>query len=122
MMDLMITERSQKMNIDEEDILCMTWVDLNIVQYMIIMHTIDEMKKITLKNSERRHGILESVKIDEKLPFSISIVEYNTHMSGSDGNAQQRSYYTSSHCLDSRYWWSIFIFFLDAVVLNAYKL
>jgi hypothetical protein len=42
-------------------------------------------------------------------------------MSESDENAQQRSYY-SSHRSDCRYWWSIFIFFLKAIVLNAYKL
>jgi Trp operon repressor len=42
-------------------------------------------------------------------------------MSESDENAQQRSYY-SAHRPDSRYWWSIFIFFMKAAVLNAYKL
>jgi hypothetical protein len=43
-------------------------------------------------------------------------------MRKSDENAQQRSYYSSSHVKNSRYWWSIFIFFLNAAVLNAYKL
>ncbi len=42
-------------------------------------------------------------------------------MSESDGNAQQRSYY-SAHRRDNRYWWSLFIFLLDAIVLNAFKL
>ncbi len=70
---------------------------------MIIMHIINETKKIIYKNLEKRHEILESVKVDEKLSFLISIVEYNTHMSESDENVQQRSYYSSSHCLDSRY-------------------
>jgi hypothetical protein len=88
---------------------------------MIIMHIIDEMRDITWKNPEKRHEIFKSVKSSEKLSFSISIVEYNTHMSESNENAQQRSYYSSQR-LDSRYWWSIFIFFLKAVVLNAYKL
>jgi predicted Rossmann-fold nucleotide-binding protein len=99
-MDLMIT--------DDEEILCMTWVDLNIVQYMITMHTIDEMKEMTYKSSERRHGIFKSAlsksaKDEAKLSFLISIVEYNTHMRRSDGNAQQRSYYSSSQVNDSRY-------------------
>jgi hypothetical protein len=105
------------------DTLCMTWIDLNIVQYMITMHTIDKMKEMTYKNSERRHEIFKSaLSKDEKLSFSTSIVEYNTHMRGSDENAQQRSYYSSSQILNSRYWWSIFIFFLNAAILNAYKL
>ncbi len=70
---------------------------------MIIMHIIDEIKKIIYKNFEKRHEIFESVKVDEKLSFSILIVKYNTHISESDKNAQQRSYYSSSHCLDNRY-------------------
>ncbi len=120
-MSLMIVESNKKMNIEKENVLCMIWVDLNIVQYMITMHIIEEMRDITWKNLERRHEISKSVKSTEKLSFSTSIVEYNTYMSESDENAQQRSYY-SSHRSDSRYWWSIFIFFLKTTVLNAYKL
>jgi hypothetical protein len=72
------------------------------------MHTIDEMKEVTYKSSERRHEIFKSAfsksaKDEEKLSFSISIVEYNTHMRKSDENAQQRSYYSSSHVKNSRY-------------------
>jgi hypothetical protein len=52
--------------------------------------------------------------------FSISIVEYNRHMSDSDENVQQRSF-NSFHRSDNRYWWSLLIFFLDAIVLNAFK-
>jgi hypothetical protein len=43
-------------------------------------------------------------------------------MRKSDENAQQKSYYSSSQILNNRYWWSIFIFFLNAAILNAYKL
>jgi hypothetical protein len=72
------------------------------------MHTIDEMKEMTYKNSKRRHEIFKSTfsksaKDDEKLSFSISIIEYNTHMKRSDENAQQRSYYSSSHFANNRY-------------------
>jgi dolichyl-phosphate-mannose--protein O-mannosyl transferase len=71
------------------------------------MHTIDEMKDVTYKNFERRHeisqsAISKSAKDEKKLSFSISIVEYNTHMNESNENAQQKSYY-SSHRFDSRY-------------------
>ncbi len=31
-------------------VICMAWVDLNTVQYMTTMHTIEEMKEITLEN------------------------------------------------------------------------
>jgi hypothetical protein len=43
-------------------------------------------------------------------------------MKKSDENAQQRAYYSSHDRLDSRYWWSIFIFFLKTAMLNVYKL
>jgi hypothetical protein len=66
------------------------------------MHTINEMKEMTYKNSKRRHEIFKSAK-DEKLSFSISIVEYNIHMKELDENAQQKSYYSSSQILNSRY-------------------
>ncbi len=66
------------------------------------MHTINEMKEMTFKNSKKRHEILESAKSDEKLSFSIAIVEYNIYMNESDENAQQKSYY-SSYRFDCRY-------------------
>jgi hypothetical protein len=116
----LMTIKSNKL-IDDENVLCMTWMNLNIVQYMIIIHIIDEMKKMTYKNAKRRNEILKSVVCDEKISFSTSIVEYNRHMSESNENAQQRAYY-SSHRFDCRYWWSLFIFLLNEIVLNAYKL
>jgi hypothetical protein len=72
-------------------------------------------------HENRRKDVLKSMICDEKLLFSTSIVEYNRHKSESNENAQQRSYY-SSHRFDRRYWWSLFIFLLDAIVLNAFKL
>ena len=41
-------------------------------------------------------------------------------MGGSDGCAQQRAIYTAERHHDVRYWWPIFMFLLDAAVLNAY--
>ncbi len=88
---------------------------------MIIVHIIDQMKTIVYKKTNRQKKVSKSVICDEKLSFSISIVEYNRHMSESDENAQQRAYY-SSHRSNNRYWWSLFIFLLNAIVLNAFKL
>ena len=122
---LMTNSSNEKMNIDEGEVLCMAWVDLNTVQYMTTTHTIDGMKIMEHKDAKRRHGIPKLSQIihdhEALLPFPIPIVEYNHHMGGSDGNAQQRSYY-SSHRPDSRYWWPLFIFLLEAIVLNAFKL
>ncbi len=88
---------------------------------MINIHTIDEMKKMTYKDAKRRNEIFKSVVCDEKISFPASIVEYNRHISESDENAQQRAYYLSRR-LDCHYWWSLFIFLLNEIVLNAYKL
>jgi hypothetical protein len=118
---LMTMKSDKKINIDDENVLCMIWMNLNIVQYMIIAHTIDEMKTMIYFDAKRRNKIFKSVIYDEKLSFSISIVEYNRHMSESNENVQQRAYY-SAHLSDNRYWWSLFIFLLNATVLNAYKL
>jgi hypothetical protein len=117
----LMTIKSNKKIIDDENILCMTWVDLNIVQYMITFHIIDEMKTIVYRDANCRKEVLKSVICDEKLSFSISIVEYNRHMSESNENAQQRAYYSFKRS-SRRYWWSFFVFLLNAIVLNAYKL
>ena len=106
----MTIQKNKKTNIEEKNMLCMAWVNLNIVQFMTINHNIDEMKKMIYKSAKRRHEIPSSaihIAEDEdeaipKLPFPASVVEYNTHMKGSDGNAQQRSYF-SPHRPDSRY-------------------
>ena len=118
--------KSKKSNIDDGDILCMAWVDLNTLQLLTTVHTIEDLKTSFYKNSRRHHGIPAKSRVfvddeEEKLPFPMPIVEYNQHMGGSDGNAQQRAYYSSQRS-DRRYWWSIFIFLLDAAVLNAFKL
>ncbi len=78
-------------------------------------------EKVIYRNAKCRNEVLKSMICDEKLSFSISIVEYNQHMSESNENAQQRAYY-SFHRFNNRYWWSLFIFLLNAIVLNAYKL
>jgi hypothetical protein len=122
---IMTTKADKKTGIEEGDILCMAWVDLNIVQFMTIIHTVDDLKAVSYKNIRRRHGIPSNsgVVIDEvtKLSFPEPIVDYNQHMGGSDGNAQQRSYYCPERS-DRRYWWPLFIFLLKAVVLNVFKI
>ena len=83
--------------VEEGDILCIAWVDLNTVQFITTVHTIEDMERAFYKNARRRHRIPANSKVivdeEEKLSFPKPIVEYNQHMGGSDGNAQQRSYY-----------------------------
>jgi hypothetical protein len=76
----MTIKTDKKLNIDDENVLCMIWVNLNIVQYMITTHTIDEMQKMIFHDAKRRNEMLKSIILDEKLSFSISIVEYNRYI------------------------------------------
>jgi hypothetical protein len=50
-MRLMIVKSDKKMNIDDENVLCMIWLNLNIVQYMIKMQIIDEIKTIVFNDA-----------------------------------------------------------------------
>ena len=95
--DLMTSEAKKPRSLIEGDVLCMVWIDMNTVQYMTTMHSIDKIKSVELKPAERRHDIPESAnQRDEngiaKLSLPIVINKYNNHMGGSDGNAQRRSY------------------------------
>jgi carbonic anhydrase len=56
----MTVKSDKKLNI-KEGVLCMAWVDLNTVQYMTTIHTIDEMKDIIYNDSKRRQGVPKSV-------------------------------------------------------------
>ena len=93
----MTINENRKSIIEEENMLCMAWVDLNTMQFMTINYSVDEMKETVLTNAKCRHGISNSIIIKKenlKLLFSAPIVEYNMHIGGSDGNAQQKIYYS----------------------------
>jgi hypothetical protein len=79
----MTVKSDMKMKIDDRDVLCMAWVNLNTVQYMTTMHTIDEMQMLIFKDAKRLNRVPKSVVSDEKIPFPTPIVEYNHYMRGS---------------------------------------
>ena len=128
----------------DDEVLCMGWVDNNGVQYMTTGHSPQDLNEIHYINPYKRHGIPETslqpivpyfpstlahfspspnqaVQWPLGLPIPAPIREYNLYMGGSDGNAQQRAVYSYDRRTD-RYWWPLFIFILDAVGLNAFKL
>jgi hypothetical protein len=117
------TIKSNGKIIEDGDILVMTWVDLNIVQLMTLIHTVEDLRTNSYKNPRRCHEIsTNSIVIvrkneEEKFPFFISIVKYNQHMSKSNENAQKRPYY-SFVWSDRRYCWSLFIFLLNKVMCH----
>ena len=128
----------------DDKVLCMGWVANNGVQYMTTGHSPQDLYEMHYINPHKRYGIPETslqpivsyfpstlahsipllnqeVQRPLGLPIPAPIKEYNLHMGGSDGNAQQRAIYSYNRRTD-RYWWPLFIFILDAAGLNAYKL
>jgi len=92
-----------------------------------VAHWLGEAQKIVSRDLRSRHHIPEDfVQLDSEnnqfLPFPRAVVDYNLHMGGVDGNAQQREQYSPAKHRCRRYWWSLFLFHLDAAVLNAYIL
>ena len=134
----------QASTIVDDEVLCMGWVDNNTVQIMTTRHHPRELDSLYYLNPLKRHGIPEdsaqqiipydpsiyahtTLMLDQSfswplgLPIPAPIRDYNLHMGGSDGNAQQRAVYSYER-RSNRYWWPLFIFLLDAAALNPYKL
>ena len=129
-----------------DEVLCLGWVDNNTVQLMTTRHHPRELDDSYYLHPLKRHGIPEDsvqpiipipyyplmyahiILLPDQtpswplgLPIPAPVREYNLHMGGSHGNAQQRAVYSYQRRSD-RYWWPLFIFLLDAAALNAYKL
>jgi hypothetical protein len=89
-------------------VLCMAWQDNNTVLLMTTAHWSEEAQKIVPRDPRFRHHIPEDfVQLDSEnnqiLPFSRAVVDYNLHMGGVDGNAQQREHYSSAKHRCRRY-------------------
>ena len=118
-----------------DGVLCLSWVDNNPVQFMTTSHLVEDLSKIHYIHVRQQNSIPESsivliylsliaahsTFLPFRLPVPAPIHDYNLYMGGSDGNAQQRAYYSSNRRSD-RYWWPLFSFLLDAAALNAYIL
>ena len=107
--------------------LCMIWQNNNTVLLMTTTHWSEKAQKIVLKDLRFRHHISEDfVQLDSEnkqfLPFSRAVMNYNLHMGEVDENAQQREQYFFVKHRCWRYWWSLFLFHLNAAVLNVYIL
>jgi len=87
----------------------------------------EKAQKIVFRDSWFRHHISEDfVQLDSEnnqiLFFSRAVMNYNLHMGKVDENAQQREHYFFVKHRCRRYWWSLFLFHLEAAVLNVYIL
>jgi hypothetical protein len=117
----------QAITTKDDQILCMAWQDNQTVLLMTTAHTIDEAKSNYPKDPKKRHNIPNTAPVwvegqeRPRLLFPLPVTDYNKHMGGSDGNAQQRACASPTH-RDVRYWWPLFVFMLEASVLNAHIL
>ena len=111
--------------INDGQILCMAWQDNNTVLLMTTAHSLEEAKEQSPKDPKKRHCIpdksFEWADEEKHLMFPRPVIDYNKHMGGSDGNAQQRACGSPLH-RDLRYWWPLFLFLLESSVLNAFIL
>lgn len=93
---------------------------------MSTAYTTTDAAASEIRSIQCRYGIPENIAVStgdlgqKGLKFPISIVDYNKYMGGSDRYVQQRAMYTAERHHNVRYWWPIFIFLLNAGILNAY--
>ena len=110
----------------DHKILCLAWQDNNTVLLMTTAHSVGEAKEQYPRDPKKRHKIpdtaYEWVNGQQQLMFPKPVIDYNKHMGGSDGNAQQRACASPAPHRDVRYWWSLFGFILEASILNAFIL
>jgi len=105
----------------EDEVLCLAWQNNNVLQYMTTSHDLSDLDELHLLDHRKRwnipseftiprfsnnltatsylpsiaaHSILYYDWSDLMLPISLVTKEYNDNMKGSDGNDQQRSYYS----------------------------
>lgn len=109
----------------DKKVICIGFQDNNTVLLMTTAHSINEAKEQCPKDRQKRNipdEVVEWVDEEKNLMFPKLVIEYNKHMGGSDGNAQQRAVASPAAHRDLRYWWPMFLFMLEASVLNAYLL
>ena len=109
------------------DALSLTWQDNNTVMMMTTAHTVEESWITQPFDPRRRKDIPHtsyglSPDGGSCIAFPKPVVDYNKHMGGSDGNAQQRAEYSDDHHSDRRWWWKLFLFIIHAAALNAWLL
>jgi hypothetical protein len=63
---LITMKLDKKININDKNVLCMIWMNLNIVQYMIIAHTIDEMKTMIYFDAKCKSEFNDEVNVKIK--------------------------------------------------------
>jgi hypothetical protein len=110
-----------------DNVLCLAWQDNNVVFGLSTIHSPDDF---VLSNRKRPAKTSTNAAIarapfgDEvrrQLEIPIFIDDYNHHMGGIDIANQYRSSY-ETHRKGERNWLPILYFFLDAAIINAFRI
>ena len=128
-----------------ENVLCLAWQDNNVVQFMTTGYSIDySTNEKAWMDGRKRSGIPDDckqkfavkasavsedpkdkckLKIEWKtrLPKPAIVDEYNYYMGGVDRFAQMKHEYDAAR-QSVKYWHALFIFLVEASVINAYRL
>ena len=103
-------------------ILCASWQDNNVVNFMTAAHTEEDFHTYEEKDRKRRKkGIRmwDPALEDKPLRIPRPFWEYNHNMGTTDQHSQLKASYTTSHPM-RRVWWPLFFDLLDAAGVNGY--
>jgi hypothetical protein len=116
--------------LEDKKVLCFAWQDNNIVLGMTTVHSIHRTED--LRKRERKHPSKTSTNahlmkevfgdsFTKELEIPSFIDDYNHHMGGVDITNQLRASYETHHPTFHT-WWPLFLWIIDAAVVNAYQI
>jgi hypothetical protein len=112
---------------EAQGILCLAWQDNNIVLLLSTIHSPD-----TFVSTKRKRPAITSTnatiarapfgdEVEKDLAIPTAINDYNHYMGGVDIANQYRASY-ETHRRAERNWFPLFYFFLDAAIVNAFRI
>jgi hypothetical protein len=110
-----------------KDVLCLAWQDNNMVLALSTLHTPTDLTERVRKRPAKTStngSLVQQVFREEtqkKLSIPVFIDDYNHHMNGVDLANQFRASY-EVHRTGYRNWLPLLYFFIDAAVVNAYRM
>jgi hypothetical protein len=112
---------------EDQGVLCLAWQDNNIVLLLSTIHSPD-----TFVSTKRKRPAATSTnaaiarapfrdEVEKNLAIPTAINDYNHYMGGVDIANQYRASY-ETHRRTERNWFPLFYFFLDAAIVNAFRI
>jgi hypothetical protein len=112
---------------EAQGVLCVAWQDNNIVLLLSTIHS----PYLYVPTERKRPGAISTnaaiarapfgTNIKKELKIPVAINDYNHYMGSVDIANQYRASY-ETHRKTNRTWFPLFFFFLDAAIVNAYRI